>query len=126
MAAEEYLIDRNGYIMIGANGLPIRRVKGNLYERMKQERKSQMNRMIGKYVENDFTFVEVNHTETTALFYHHANNKLQDDIVFVSARMESDGSEIEHRILISRDKLLNMFNDICNTPTKYIERGEDK
>lgn len=111
---------------MGANGLPLKKRTFKAIEEMKQQRKSQMNHMIGKYVENDYTFVEVHHAETTALFYHHANNKLQDDIIFVSVKIDREGLEIEHRTLITRDSLLKIAAANKDVPTKYIERGEDK
>lgn len=90
------------------NGKP--KTLADIIERQKQER-ARFNAMIGTYVEKGYTFVRSNPGINRAIFYHHANNEIQDDIVFVDVQMEEE-TKTEHRTLISRSELFKIADEV--------------
>lgn len=107
----QYTYDKDGNMMIGANGLPVKDER-NLYELREAERHANFNKVIGTYVERGYTFIEVYGRTTTAIFYHHANNELQDDIVLVEIAMDNKGEVTDDRIRITRKNFLKIATDM--------------
>lgn len=88
----------------------------SILEKLRKEqenRVSEFRKMIGTYAENGYTFLHANQPTGAAVFYHHAKNKFQDDVVFVEAKVDyEDWSVSDRRILISRESFLKMAEDL--------------
>lgn len=91
---------------------------------MREERNRKINVMIGEYVEKGYTFISRDNMSDYVLFYHHANNHLQDDVVFVSVHVAPDGKYIDNRISVPREGLFHVAEEVKNIKSKKVIGGK--
>lgn len=108
----EWKVNQDGSPILNENGepIPVKSLADIIHNQEMQ--KKQFNNLIGKYVENGYIFVRSNPGLGYALFYHHANNEIQDDIVFVEVTLTKDNKIKDNRVLLSRSNLLKIAKEI--------------
>lgn len=105
-----------------ARGKPMRAGQ-MVFEKFEEERrlkKLAFAEMITKYNDNGYTFINSNPDLGHALFYHHANNSLQDDVVFVNLELTASGIKDE-RSNVSRRQLMRIAKELKDVKSLFKE-----
>jgi hypothetical protein len=93
----------------------------SVLKKARNDRNKRINVMIGEYVEKGYTFISRDNMSDFVLFYHHANNHLQDDVVFVSVHINPDGTYRDERINVPREGLLKVTEDVKDIKSNKIK-----
>ena len=86
--------------------------------REEKARRKLFREMQLEYVENGYKFISSNPAIGEAVFYQHANNEMQDDIIFCRVTLDYErNTATNSRVKISRNQLMAIAGDLRDVPS---------